>query len=156
MSPKKRSMSFDDAVNCHSDWKNRLHDYVASPDHSLRVEDVAADHKSKLGQWIRGEGKKYSAYPEFARLMAEHTSFHKAAAEIVRRADRGEDVSGEFALGVGSEFSLASSVVVLALMDMKKRHEMQEQGAREQARMREQDQAHGQVRVRKQAAGWGK
>jgi chemoreceptor zinc-binding protein len=150
MSPKKTSMSFDDAVNCHSEWKKRLHDYVANPDHSLRVEDVAADHKSKLGQWIRGEGKQYSAYPEFARLTAEHTSLHKAAAEIVRRADRGEDVSSEFALGVGSEFSLASSVVVLALMDMKKRHELREHGGREP------DRPHEQARARKQAAGWSK
>jgi hypothetical protein len=83
-------------------------------------------------------------------MAAEHTRFHKAAAEIVRRADCGEDVSGEFALGVGSEFSLASSAVVLALMDMKRRHETREHGGRQQDRL------HEQGRARKQAAGWGK
>jgi methyl-accepting chemotaxis protein len=92
---------------------------------------VAATDRCKLGQWIRGEGRNCSGYPEFAKLVAEHARFHKAAGEIVKRADNGEDVSGEFALGVGSEFSLASSSVVLALMDMKKRHEMRERRGHE-------------------------
>ncbi len=139
-------MSFDDAVNCHSEWKKRLHGYIAHPDHSLKVEEVAADHKSKLGEWIRGEGKKYSAYPEFARLTVEHKRLHRLAAEIVRRADLGEDVGAEFALGVGSEFASSSAVVVLALMDMKRRHEIREH------RGWEQDHAH----ERKQAAGRAK
>jgi methyl-accepting chemotaxis protein len=91
---------------------------------------------AKLGKWIRGEGRTYSAYPEFAKLTAEHTRFHKAAAEIVIRADRGEDVKGEFALGVGSEFSLASSAVVLALMDVKRRHEMEERSKQDLSRAR--------------------
>jgi hypothetical protein len=125
MAWKKASMSFEDAVVSHSDWKRKLHDYVGHPDKSLNLSEVAANDRSRLGKWIRGEGRKYSVYPEFAKLVAEHTRFHKAAAEIVSRADSGEDVSGEFALGVGSEFSLASASVVLALMDMKKRHEMQ-------------------------------
>jgi hypothetical protein len=154
MSPKKRSMSFDDAVISHSEWKRKLHEYAAHPNGSMTIAEVAENDRCKLGQWIRGDGKKYSAYPEFAVLAAEHTRFHKAAAEIVRRVNCGEDVRGEFALGVGSEFSLASSAVVLSLMDMKRRHEMQEYGRRE--RLHEGDQAHELVRARKQSAGWGK
>jgi methyl-accepting chemotaxis protein len=143
-------MSFDDAVNSHSEWKRTLYEYAAHPDGSMKMSEVAENDRCKLGQWIRGDGKKYSAYPEFARLAAEHTRFHKAAAEIVRRVDCGEDVSGEFALGVGSEFSLASSSVVLALMDMKRRHEMQGRGGHDQ------DRIHEQSRARKHAAGWAK
>jgi hypothetical protein len=140
-------MSFDDAVNCHSEWKKWLHGYVAHPDHSLKMEEVAGDHQSKLGRWIRGEGRQYSAYPEFARLTLEHKRLHRLAAEIVRRADLGEDVSVEFALGVGSEFGSSSSVVVLALMDMKRRHEIAARGGHGQ------DRPHEQGRARKQAAG---
>jgi methyl-accepting chemotaxis protein len=131
MAWKKTSMSFDDAVVCHSEWKRKLQNYVANPDQSLALDEVAATDRCKLGKWIRGEGRKCSVYPEFAKLVAEHRRFHKAAGQIVNRADNGEDVSGEFALGVGSEFSLASSSVVLALMDMKKRHEMRERSRHE-------------------------
>jgi methyl-accepting chemotaxis protein len=118
-------MTFDDAVVCHSEWKRELHTYVSNPDGSMNIEEVAATNRCKLGRWIRGEGRKYAAFPEFAKLIAEHARFHKAAADIVSRADRGQDVSFEFALGVGSELSLASSAVVLAIMDMKRRYETQ-------------------------------
>jgi methyl-accepting chemotaxis protein len=118
-------MTFDDAVNCHSEWKRRLQAYVSNPDQSINVDDVGSNNKCKLGRWIRGEGRKYAGFPEFAKLIVEHTRFHKAAADIVRRAHGGQDVGFEFALGVGREFSLASSAVVLAIMDLKRRHEAQ-------------------------------
>jgi hypothetical protein len=118
-------MTFDDAVVCHSEWKRKLQAYVSNPDGSMSLGEVAATNKCRLGRWIGGKARKYAAFPEFARLIAEHTRFHKAAADIVTRADLGHDVSFEFALGVGSEFSLASSAVVLAIMDMKRRYEMQ-------------------------------
>jgi hypothetical protein len=57
--------------------------------------------------------------PEFAKLVSEHTSFHKAAAEVVSRADHGVCVDDEVALGNKSPFSAASSAVVTALMAMK-------------------------------------
>lgn len=143
MAWKKTSMSFDDAVVCHSEWKRKLYTYVANPDHSLTVSEVAANDRCKLGKWIRGEGRRHASFPEFGRLVAEHTRFHKAAAEIVRRADCGENVSGEFVLGVGSEFSLASSAVVLAIMDMKRKQAMRERSGEEP----------GQT-ARGHAAGW--
>jgi|ERR1700691_2834418 methyl-accepting chemotaxis protein len=121
----KTNMTFDDAVNSHSEWKKKLYAYVSNPDGSTNVDEVGSNNKCKLGKWIRGDGRKYSGFPEFAKLIVEHTRFHKAAADIVSRADRGQDVSFEFGLGVGSEFSLASSAVVLAIMDMKKRYEVQ-------------------------------
>jgi methyl-accepting chemotaxis protein len=121
----KTSMTFDDAVNCHSEWKRKLRAYVSHPDGGMNVDEVGSNNKCKMGRWIRGDGRKYAAFPEFAKLIVEHTRFHKAAADIVRRADLGQDVSFEFGLGVGSEFSLASSAVVLAIMDMKRKHEAQ-------------------------------
>ena len=118
-------MTFDEAVNCHSQWKRKLQAYLSNPDGSINVEEVGSNTKCKLGKWIRGDGRKYSGFPEFAKLIAEHTRFHKAAADLLSRADRGQDVNFEFDLGAGSEFSLASSAVVLAIMDMKKRYEVQ-------------------------------
>jgi methyl-accepting chemotaxis protein len=118
-------MSFDDAVNCHSEWKRKLYAYVSHPDGSMKVDDVASNNKCKMGRWLLGDGRKYAGFPEFAKLIVEHTRFHMEAANIVRRADQGQDVSFEFAVGVGGQFSLASSAVVLAIMDMKKRQEMQ-------------------------------
>ncbi|HEX9110728.1 MAG TPA: CZB domain-containing protein [Terriglobales bacterium] len=115
-------MDFDEAIFAHSDWKRKLRLYLSKVDHSLTVADVAAaDDRCKLGEWIAGEGRKYSALPEFATLSTQHTRFHKAAADIVEKADRGQDVSGELVPASNSEFSRASTSVVRAIIEMKKR-----------------------------------
>lgn len=114
-------MDFDEAISAHSDWKRKLRLYLSKEDHSLTVADVAADDRCKLGEWIAGEGRKYSAWPEFATLSTQHTRFHKAAAEIVEKADCGQDVSGDLVPASNSEFSKASTSVVRAIIEMKKR-----------------------------------
>ena len=112
-------MNFDDAIAAHSQWKRKLRAYLAKPDRSLKASDAAANDKCELGKWLAGEGRKYSMMPEFAKLVAEHTRFHKAAAGVITRADGGQDTSGEIALGANSEFGQASTNVVLALVEMK-------------------------------------
>ncbi len=117
-------MNFDDAVAAHSEWKRKLNSYVRNPDHSLKASEVNADDRCVLGKWLKGEGQQYSAAPEYAKLTKEHTRFHKAAGDLVNRVDRGQDVSAELVLGGGSEFGRASSAVVLAIIDMKKKYEV--------------------------------
>lgn len=112
-------MNFADAMKAHSDWKMKLSVYLAKPDGSIKAADVAVDNKCALGQWIHGEGKKHAALPEFALLKKEHARFHVAAADVVRKADSGQDTSQEIALGGNSAFAAASSAVVGAILTMK-------------------------------------
>jgi Chemoreceptor zinc-binding domain len=114
-------VDFDEAISAHSSWKRKLRLYLSKPDHSLTVADVAADDRCKLGEWIAGDGRKYSSLPEFAILRDQHTRFHKAAQDIVSRADRGENISEELVPGSNSEFSQATATVIRALIDMKKK-----------------------------------
>ncbi len=112
-------MDYAEAIKAHSDWKMKLKVYLAKPDHSLNVAEVGADDRCALGKWLRGEGRVHTEWPEYARLVSEHAAFHKAAAEVVSRADRGVCVDDEIALGNHSPFATASSAVVVALMAMK-------------------------------------
>jgi methyl-accepting chemotaxis protein len=112
-------MNFDEAISAHSQWKNKLASYIAKPDHSLNAVEVAADNKCPLGQWLYGEGKKHSSMPEFSKLVSEHAHFHRAASNVIKKADSGANVTQEVALGSNSEFASASSAVVQALMSMK-------------------------------------
>jgi hypothetical protein len=70
-----------------------------------------------------GTGKKHANSPEFQHLRSEHARFHKAAADVVHRADSGANVSGETALGGHSEFSSASTAVVKAIMSLRSKLE---------------------------------
>jgi hypothetical protein len=112
-------MNFDEAVAAHSAWKLKLSTYLRKPDGSLKASDIAVDNKCVLGQWIYGEGKKHAALPEYGALKGAHTKFHTVAADVVRRADSGKNVSEELALGGASDFSRASSEVVKAILNMK-------------------------------------
>lgn len=114
-------MDFDGAVRAHSNWKMKLSGYIRNPDHSLKAVEVARDDTCELGCWIHGEGGAFASAPEFAALKAAHSRFHKAAAEIVRRADAGEAVSADVALSATSPYAKASMEVVQAVMAMKRK-----------------------------------
>lgn len=112
-------MNFDEAIKAHSAWKLKLSGYLRNPDGSLKAADIEQDNKCQLGQWIYGDGAKYSNIPEYATLKAEHARFHRAAAEVVRKADSGQDTSADTALGGASDFAKASQAVVAAIMKIR-------------------------------------
>jgi hypothetical protein len=114
-------VDFDEAVFSHTEWKRKLRQYIDKNDGSLRPAEVSLDHKCAPGEWICGEGASYSSLPEYNRLKYEHARFHQAASEIVSRANAGEDVAPEVEVCANSEFSQASSAIIIALVSMKKR-----------------------------------
>lgn len=113
-------MDFDQAIAAHGAWKQKLSEYLRKRDGSMKPGDIGMDSKCPLGQWIYGEGSKYLKLPEYSTLKNEHARFHRAAAEVVHRADLGQSTSSEMALGSNSEFASASSSVVMAIMAMKR------------------------------------
>jgi hypothetical protein len=112
-------MEFDQAIAAHAAWKSKLAKYLKNPDHSLEPSKVAADDQCELGKWIAGEGRKFTKLPEFATVKSDHARFHKVAADIVQRANSGQQVAEEVALGAKSEFATASSSVVRSIMALK-------------------------------------
>lgn len=114
-------MDFDEAIKAHSSWKVKLSQYLRKPDGSLKASEIELDNKCALGQWIHGEGTKFRNAPEYSTLISEHAQFHKAAAEVVRKADSGKDVSEEVVIGSNSDFGKRSSAVVNAIMTLKRK-----------------------------------
>lgn len=117
-------MDFDHAIAAHSAWKSKLAGCLKNPDHSIEAAEIALDDHCDLGKWIAGEGKQFAKLPEYAGAKSEHARFHKAAADVVHRADAGQNVSEEVVLGAKSEFASASAAVVRALMVLKSKVEV--------------------------------
>ena len=113
-------MNFDQAINAHVSWKSKLATYIKHPDHSINAAEIGASDHCDLGKWIKGDGQKLAQSPEFKKLVADHARFHTAAADIVKKADSGQNMSEEVALGAKSEYAAASNAVVSELMRMKK------------------------------------
>jgi len=109
-------MNVETAVKAHVAWKAKLKAYLSAPNKSLNPTEIEKDNNCDLGKWLRGEGAKHSGKKTYKDLLAEHAKFHKAAASIVRRADSGQKVLEETALGATSEFSTLSGRVVELIM----------------------------------------
>jgi hypothetical protein len=113
-------MDFAQALAAHDAWKRKLARYLKQRDDSFKAAEIGLDSRCPLGQWIYGEGSKYVTLVEYSTLRAEHARFHRAAADVVRRANAGQTVDAEIALGSHSEFGRASLAVVSAIMAMQK------------------------------------
>lgn len=114
-------MNFDEAIRAHGEWKFKLADYVRKPDRSLDAGKVGRDDACALGQWIHGEAAvRFVKSAELAKLRTEHARFHEVAAAIVKRADAGEKLAADVAIGAASPFADASLRVVSAITAMKK------------------------------------
>lgn len=114
------AMDFDGAIQAHAAWKLKLGSYLRRPDRSIDHNVLCRDDRCELGKWIHGEGRvKYAGLPEFKTLQLEHASFHLAAAEVVRLADRGEATAADTSIGGSSKFATASKAVVVAIVRMR-------------------------------------
>ncbi len=109
-------MDFKDAVRAHAEWKLSFARYLKKPDGTMDPRDIVRERESSLGRWLYESGKRYSEVPEFSELMTVHSRFHIAAADLVVRANRGENVSEELAMGSPSEYAKISRSIVIALM----------------------------------------
>ena len=112
-------MNFDEAIQAHANWKMKLSAYIRKPDRSVDAGVLAKDNVCALGKWIYAEGVAFSALPEYQELKNSHALFHQAASSIVKKADSGESVSDEVALGAQSEYNKHSTKVVQSIMKMK-------------------------------------
>lgn len=114
-------MNFDEAIKAHADWKMKLARYIQHPDKSVDARVVGQDNQCALGRWLHGESARFAAVPEFTQLKQAHAAFHRSAADIIQRADRGEQVSEDVALGAQSPYSSASIKVTQLLMQLRRK-----------------------------------
>jgi methyl-accepting chemotaxis protein len=112
-------MNIDAAIRAHSDWKMKLARYLRHPDRSLSATEVSRDTVCELGCWLHGEGRKLQHLPEYQTLKAAHLAFHRAAGDIVRRADAGEKMTEAVALGSSSAYTQASGEVTMSLLALR-------------------------------------
>ncbi len=113
-------MNFDEAISAHTAWKSKLSTYLVKPDKSIDYKKLALDNQCDVGKWIHAELAKYAGNEAFQELKKEHANFHKAASDVVKRADTGEKVTSELVLGGNSAYATCSNNVVRALLRMKR------------------------------------
>lgn len=112
-------MDFNQAIAAHAEWKIKLRLYLNGQG-DLNPHVICQDNQCVLGKWIYGEGAGFSYLPEFDHLRHTHAQFHKCAAGIVDKINRGDRESATQALAPGSEFTQLSSEITVDLMKIKR------------------------------------
>jgi hypothetical protein len=113
-------LTLDEAIQAHTVWTSKFSNYLHDCDGHLTPGEVRAHSRCTIGQWLYREGLLYYGLPEYEAAMAEHVRFHGIAAEIVRRANDGEDVCADHILGCDSEYGLAASKVERCAQELQK------------------------------------
>ncbi|MBI4911364.1 MAG: CZB domain-containing protein [Acidobacteria bacterium] len=113
-------MDFGEAVSSHQRWKVLLASMVqGNSKERLDPALLSREDQCDLGKWILGAGaKECGTRPEFAALKDAHARFHRAAGEVARKA-QGGDQAGAQQLLDGDFFAL-SSHVILAITRLRK------------------------------------
>lgn len=104
-------LDFSSAIQAHEDWKRRLLAVINDQaEESPDPAKVACDNCCVLGKWIHGPGKlAHGSSPMLFALRTHHAHFHKAAALVLEKAQKGErDAATEMLTG---EFSKTSALV---------------------------------------------
>lgn len=114
-------MNFDEAIQAHASWKIKLSNYIRNPNGSLKSSDIRPDNMCFLGKWIQESNLKHGSVSEYKDLKLCHSKFHICAANIVDRADKGEVLTDEIALGGKSDYNKLSRDIVKIIMALRKK-----------------------------------
>lgn len=107
--------AIDSAINAHGLWKIRLKDAIAQKSSSFLVENVKVDDKCDFGKWLYSFPESDKASNDYQNIKTLHASFHQLAAEILELAVSGKTDEAIKALGLGSQFSMISGKLTMAL-----------------------------------------
>jgi hypothetical protein len=105
------------AIEAHIKWKNRLKGAIdGSGTEVIDPNTVSRDDLCELGKWLNGEGKRrFGDHPEFGKILAHHTHFHRCAGHTLNLALDGKLIEAEQELNNG-DFARVSLNVSLHLM----------------------------------------
>ena len=114
-------MDFDSALAAHQEWKVKLRGAISGKS-QLDAATIAKDDCCELGKWLRGEAKpKLGALPVYRECVETHAAFHREAGKVAVLINAGKYAEAESALGVGTPYSLASSKIATAIVQMRRK-----------------------------------
>lgn len=116
---QEAAVNLDDAIAVHQKWKIRLGMVIEG--HSADALDPAVvekDDQCELGKWLHGDGRVHREKPEFSPVVSEHAMFHRHAAGVLRKAQKGDTAGAR--LDLDGPYHQQSQKVVLAIIKLKK------------------------------------
>jgi hypothetical protein len=111
--------AIDAALAAHAEWKQRLHDAIATGKSEFKVEDVKRDDACSFGQWLHGLQGEDVGNEDFNKVQSLHAAFHKTAGVILELAIAGKKDLALAMMDTGGMYSGATGDLVQALQTWK-------------------------------------
>jgi len=113
-------MNLDNAVQTHAQWKTKLRTAIAKRE-QLDIQSLSRDDCCELGQWLHGEGKtRYGKLAAHGDCVHKHLAFHAEVSKIAKTVNAKQFDSAERMLNLGSSYALASSVLGVSFLRLRK------------------------------------
>jgi methyl-accepting chemotaxis protein len=118
-STKVEGIDVDAIIDGHRQWKVKLRNAIESGD-KVDAATLSRDDCCALGKWIYADGQRLSGRASFTALVNNHARFHKVAGEVGQLINAGRNEEAEDALAPNTEFTNATSDVVMVLSAAKR------------------------------------
>lgn len=116
-----KSISFDDAIESHLEWKNKIARYMDNPNGELKPDHICADNLCELGKWIYSKENKYGKIHEWQDLKEKHAKFHQIAGKLISDVNKGIQYKKSRLFSRGSRYDMASRKTTDAILNLKKK-----------------------------------
>jgi methyl-accepting chemotaxis protein len=118
-SAKVEGIDVDAIIDGHRQWKVKLRNAIESGDR-VDAATLSRDDCCSLGQWIYADGQRLNGRASFTALVSNHARFHKVAGEVAQLINAGRNTEAEDALAPNTEFTSATSDLVMVLSAAKR------------------------------------
>ena len=108
------------AIEVHKSWKIKLKQAIETGLSESTPEKVKLDCHCGFGKWLHNRiDPSVKGSLEYRKTLSLHADFHKAAGNILELALSGKKSEAMALMGIGSEFTKASSTLLRVLEDWK-------------------------------------
>jgi methyl-accepting chemotaxis protein len=118
-SAKVEGIDVDAIIDGHRQWKVKLRDAIENGE-KVDVATLSRDDCCALGKWIYADGQRLRERASFTALVGNHAHFHSVAGRVGALINEGRFEQAIDALAPNTEFSHATSDVVMVLSAAKR------------------------------------
>ena len=115
------SMMIEKAMAAHKEWKIRLENAIKTGKSEFSPAIVKTDNSCEFGKWLDNLPSADKSSLDYQTVKVLHAEFHKVAADILQFAVMGKKEEAIKKFSFGGTYGLASSKLMNAMFDWKKK-----------------------------------
>ncbi len=115
------SAMIEKAMAAHKEWKIRLENAIETGKSEFSPAIVKTDNSCEFGKWLDSLSSADKSSLDYQTVKGLHAEFHKVAADILQFAVLGRKEEAIKKFSFGGTYGLASSKLMNAMFDWKKK-----------------------------------